>query len=128
MTKNKLLIILSAVVICACVVGAILVNMSLHNVLETMKFIEGRYRGGRFVDYDNSIGVESADDIGYWYKDGKYVVKYGKLELAFSEKNLRDPVYQQACKNIGLEAKGNLEEHKVVWYFQGQRLEEWVPN
>ena len=126
--QQKAMVIVAALVLCLAAVFAILMNMSLESTMDTMEFIAGRYRSGSFVDYDHSIEVESAKDIGYWNKGTTWYIKYGKLELEFTKKNLQDPEYLKAIAAIGLDVRGNLEENNLRWYWNGVELEEWVPN
>lgn len=126
--KQKVLVIIGALVLILFTVGAILLNMGLEDTMDTMEFISGRLRGGHFVDYDNSIGVESAEDIGYWNKGTTWYVKFGKLELEFTKQNLQDPEYLKAIDACGLDVKGDLEANELRWYWCGEQLKEWVPN
>lgn len=126
--KNKIMVVLAAVVLCAAAAIAIVVNMKLEDTMDTMEFIAGRYRGGVFIDYDHSINVESAKDIGYWNKGTTWYVKFGKLQLKFTKENLKDPAYLEAIAAIGLDVRGNLEDNNLRWYWCGEQLEEWVPN
>ena len=126
--NQKAMVVMSAIVICALTAGAITMNMNLDDTMDTLEFIAGRYRGGRFIDYDNSIAVESSKDIGYWNEGTTWYVKYGKLELEFTKKNLQDPEYLKAIAAIGLDVRGNLEENELSWYWREEELEEWVPN
>lgn len=127
--KQKVIIVLSAVVICALALGAVLLNMNLEDTMDTLEFIAGRYRGsGIFIDYDNSIGVESIDDIGYWNKGTTWYVMYGKLELTFTKKDLQDKEMLKAIAAVGLDVRGDLESNQLTWYWCGDKLEEWVPQ
>lgn len=126
--KQKVLAVISALAIVLVAVVAVYINVNLEDTMDTMEFIAGRYRGGSFVDYDNSIDVESAKDIGYWNKGTTWYVKFGKLELKFTKQDLQDPAYLEAISAIGLDVRGNLEENNLKWYWGGEELEEWVPN
>lgn len=129
MAKQKVLIVIAAFVITLLAAAAVLYNMTLNNTMDTMEFIAGRYKGGTmFVDYDNSIGVDEVTDVGYWYKDNCWYVKYGKLLLEFTKKDLEDANMLSAIGQIGLDVRGNLEENNLRWYFAGEELEEWVPS
>lgn len=126
--KQKVLIIIAALAICLVAAGAILMNMNLESTMDTMEFIAGRYRSGSFIDYDHSIDVESAADIGYWNKGTTWYIKFGKLELEFTKKDLQDPKYLEAIAAIGLDVRGDLETNQLRWYWGGVELKEWVPN
>lgn len=129
MVKQKVFIFLGAIAICVAATLAIVLNLSLEDTMDTMEFIAGRYKGGTlFVDYDNSIGVDSTDDVGYWRKGDNWYIKYGKLELEFTPKDLTDQKMLAAIGQIGLDVRGNLETNELTWYFAGEKLEEWVPN
>ena len=84
--------------------------------------------GGAFVDYDGSIAVESAEDLGWWKKDGNWYVMYGKLQLEFTPKQLRDPAHLEMIGRIGLDIRGDLEEGDLRFFWLGTELEEWVPQ
>lgn len=127
--KQKVMVAVGALVVTLGFAAAVLYNVSLGGTMDTMEFIAGRYKGGgRFVDYDNSIAVESHEDIGYWNKGTTWYIKYGKLQLEFTEKDLRDPNMLEGIAAIGLDVRGNLEENQLTWYWCGEKLEEWVPN
>lgn len=127
--KQKILIVIGALVICTATILAIYMNVSLEDTMDTMEFIAGRYRGGgQFVDYDNSIGVESSKNIGYWNKGSTWYVMYGKLELEFTKKDLQDKEILKAIAAIGLDVRGDLESNQLTWYWCGEELEEWVPQ
>lgn len=129
MVKQKVFVFIGAIVICVAATLAVVLNLSLEDTMDTMEFIAGRYKGGTlFVDYDNSIGVESASDVGYWQKGNNWYIKYGKLELEFTPKDLADEKMLEAIGQIGLDVRGNLETNELTWYFAGVKLEEWVPN
>lgn len=128
MTKQRLLIILSAVFIIAVAVIAVVINMNLHSTMRTMKFIEGRYRGSYFVDHDQTICVESSKDIGWYRRGTSWCIKFGKLELEFTKNMLRDQKVLHQLKCIGMDVRGNLEENDLRWYWQNEQIEEWVPS
>lgn len=129
MLKQKILVVVGAFVIFIGFAAAILWNLSLQDTMDTIEFIAGRYKGsGVYVDYDNSIAVKSAKDIGYWNKGTDWYVKYGKLELKFTKQNLQDPEYLKGIKAIGLDVRGSLEDNSLTWWYEGTQLEEWVPN
>lgn len=89
--KTKFGIIAVVAIIVIVSIGAVLINYNLHSTMKTMQFIEGRIRpGGTIVDYDQSICVESAEDLGWWKKGGNWYVMYGKLQLEFTPKQLED--------------------------------------
>ena len=128
MVKQKLLIILSAMAIVTIAVVAVLINQNLHSTMRTMQFIEGRWRGGYFVDHDQSICVETVKDIG-WYRRGvDWSIKFGKLELKFTKRMLKDPNVLLQMKKIGMDVRGDLEKEDLRWYWNNQQIEEWVPN
>lgn len=126
--KGKFGTIIIAIVICALAGGALYLNMNLHSTTKTMAFIEGRMRGSYFVDYDNSIGVESSKDIGWWKKDGNWYVMYGKLQLEFTKKQLQDQKFLEQVGRIGLDIRGDLEGGNLTFYWNDEELEEWVPR
>lgn len=84
--------------------------------------------GGTFVDYDHSIDVASADDLGWWEKDGKWYVMYGKLQLEFTKEQLRDKTFLEQVKCIGLDIRGDLDEGRLRFYWFDTELEQWVPR
>ena len=127
--KTKLGIIVAVILLTVTAVVAVVVNYNLHSTMETMKFIEGRLRpGGAFVDYDQSICVESAEDLGWWEKGGNWYVMYGKLQLEFTPEQLKDPVVLEQIGRIGLDIRGDLDEGNLRFYWFGTQLEEWVPR
>ncbi len=127
--KQRIMIIIGALAICAAAVFAIYINMNLGSTMDTLEFISSRYRGGGlFVDYDNSIAVESAEDIGYWNEGTTWYVKFGKLELVFTHEDLQDPEMLKAIAAVGLDVRGKLEDNNLRWYWAGEELKEWVPN
>ena len=127
--KQKLLTVLSALVLVLAAGLAVYINSSLDDTMSTINFIAGRYKGsGVFVDYDNSIGVKTADDIGYWYKKGNWYIKYGKLQLEFTPKMLEDPEYIKGIAAIGLDARGSISDGSLRWFWCDEELEVWVPN
>lgn len=127
--KTKFGIITAVVLIIAVAAGAVLINVNLQSTMKTMQFIEGRMRpGGSFVDYDNSIGVESAEDLGWWYKDGNWYVMYGKLQLEFTPKQLQDPAFLAQISRIGIDIHGDLHEGNLRFFWMETELEEWVPQ
>lgn len=127
MGKQKAMVVIGGLFIIALAIGGILLNMNLHSTMKSMKFIEGRYRGGSFVDYDNSIAVHSADDLG-WYKKSTntWLVKYGKIGLEFTKQQLQDPAILEEIDKIGLDVRGDLEEGDLRWYWCGVELKELV--
>jgi hypothetical protein len=125
---GKFGIVLTAVIIVVLVGAGIYLNMNLKTTDDTLVFIESRMRGGgEFLDYDNAIGVSSIEDIGWWKKDGKWYILFGKLELEFTPKNLQDKEFLAKVKKIGIDIRGNLEEGDLTFYWLGNKLEEWVP-
>lgn len=126
--KNKFGIIVSVILIVVIAASAVLINYNLHSTMRTMKFIEGRLRNGTFVDYDQSICVESAEDLGWWKKDGNWYVMYGKLQLEFTPKQLQDRTFLEQVSRIGLDIRGNLEDGDLHFYWFDTELEEWVPR
>ena len=93
-----------------------------------MQFIEGRLRNGTFIDYDHSIDVESAEDLGWWKKDGNWYIMYGKLQLEFTPDQLRDPTFLEQVGRIGLDIRGDLDSGNLHFYWFNTELEEWVPR
>lgn len=127
--KQKVFIFIGALAVILFAAGAIILNLSLDDTMDTMEFIAGRYRGGGiFIDYDNSIGVESIGDIGYWNKGTTWYVQYGKLELEFTKKELQDKNMLEAIGAIGLDVRGDLEANDLRWYWCDEELERWVPK
>ena len=127
--KTKFGIIAVVAIIVIVSIGAVLINYNLHITMKTMQFIEGRIRpGGTIVDYDQSICVESAEDLGWWKKDGNWYVMYGKLQLEFTPKQLEDQAFLEQVGRIGLDIRGDLEEGNLRFYWYGTELEEWVPR
>ena len=127
--KTKFGIIAVVAIIVIVSIGAVLINYNLHSAMKTMQFIEGRIRpGGTIVDYDQSICVESAEDLGWWKKDGNWYVMYGKLQLEFTPKQLEDQKFLEQVGRIGLDIRGDLEEGNLRFYWYGTELEEWVPR
>ena len=104
--KTKFGIIAVVAIIVIVSIGAVLINYNLHSTMKTMQFIEGRIRpGGTVVDYDQSICVESAEDLGWWKKDGNWYVMYGKLQLEFTPKQLEDQAFLEQVGRIGLDIR-----------------------
>ena len=126
--KSKIGIVVAVILIVAVAAGAVLINYNLHSTMKTMQFIEGRLRNGAFVDYDQSICVESAEDLGWWKKDGNWYVMYGKLQLEFTPDQLKDPNFLAQVGRIGLDIRGDLEEGNLRFYWFDTELEEWVPR
>ena len=127
--KTKFGIIAVVAIIVIVSIGAVLINYNLHSTMKTMQLIEGRIRpGGTIVDYDQSICVESAEDLGWWKKDGNWYVMYGKLQLEFTPKQLEDQAFLEQVGRIGLDIRGDLEEGNLRFYWYGTELEEWVPR
>lgn len=127
--KSKFGIIVAVVLTVAIASGALILNANLHSTMRTMQFIEGRMRpGGAFIDYDHSIDVETAEDIGWWYKHGNWYIMYGKLQLEFTPEQLRDPKYLEQIGRIGLDIRGSLDEKDLRFFWLGTELEEWVPD
>lgn len=127
--KTKFGIIAVVAIIVIVSIGAVLINYNLHSTMKTMQFIEGRIRpSGTIVDYDQSICVESAEDLGWWKKDGNWYVMYGKLQLEFTPKQLEDQKFLEQVGRIGLDIRGDLEEGNLRFYWYGTELEEWVPR
>lgn len=126
--KNKFGIVIAVVLIVSVSAAAIIINYNLHSTMKTMAFIESRLRNGAFVDYDQSICVESVKDLGWWKKDGNWYVMYGKLQLEFTPKQLRDQTFLAQVGRIGLDIRGDLEEGVLHFYWFGEELEEWVPR
>ena len=124
MVKQKMLVIFGAMFLIGFVVVGVLINSNLHSTMRTMQFIEGRYKHGKFIDYDNSIAVESADDLGWFRKKGNWYVRYGKLELEFTKSQLKDENILKMLPKIGLDVRGNLEEGDLKWYWEGVELRE----
>lgn len=129
MLKQKIAIIFGALLIIGIGVGAIWFNMSLSTNLETLNFIANRYRGGGvFIDYDESIGVTSSKDIGYWRKGDNWNLQYGKLGIELTHKDLQNKEILTALANCGIDVRGNLDENDLRWYWCGEELEEWVSH
>ena len=126
--KTKFGIISTVVIVIAVAVGAVLINYNLHSTFKTMQFIEGRLRNGTFIDYDHSIDVESAEDLGWWKKDGNWYIMYGKLQLEFTPDQLRDPTFLEQVGRIGLDIRGDLDSGNLHFYWFNTELEEWVPR
>lgn len=126
--KTKFSIIVATVLILVIAIGAVLVNYNLHSTMNTMQFIESRLRNGVFIDYDHSIDVESAEDLGWWKKGGNWYVMYGKLQLEFTPKQLQDKEFLAQVARIGLDIRGQLDEGNLHFYWFGTELEEWVPR
>lgn len=126
--KQKVMIVISALAIVLCASIAIYINMNLSTTMDTLEFIAGRYRGGTFIDHDHSIEVDGPEDIGYWNKGTTWYVKFGKLELEFTKKDLQDPEMKEAIAAVGLDVKGNLENNDLRWFWGDEELERWVPN
>ena len=127
--KTKFGIIAVVAIIVIVSIGAVLINYNLHSTMKTMQVSEGRIRpGGTIVDYDQSICVESAEDLGWWKKDGNWYVMYGKLQLEFTPKQLEDQKFLEQVGRIGLDIRGDLEEGNLRFYWYGTELEEWVPR
>lgn len=127
--KNKFGIGVAVVLIIAIAAGAILINYNLHSTMKTMRFIESRLRpGGTFVDYDHSIDVASAEDLGWWEDGGNWYIMYGKLQLEFTPDQLKDPVYLEQIGRIGLDIRGDLDEGNLHFYWFDTELKEWVPQ
>ena len=121
-------IILTALVLVAVTGFAIYLNSGLESTYDTMEFIRGRYDGGKFIDYDRAIAVDSVDDIGWW-KDGEnWYVQYGKLSLKFTPKDLKDPKFLEMVKAIGLDIYGNVDAGCLKFYWQEIELKELVPQ
>lgn len=121
-------IILSAVILSAVVLFAVYLTSSLDSTYETMELIHSRYKGGRFVDYDRTICVETADDIGWWKEGDNWIVQYGKLGLKFTPKDLKDPKFLAMVKSIGIEIYGNVDGGNLRFYWQEVELKELVPQ
>jgi len=127
--KMKISIIVSAIVITVITGVAVYINAGLHSTRDTMEFIASRKRpDGSFLDYDHSIDVYSADDLG-WYKDGdNWYVLYGKLQLEFTPEQLADESFMKLVNSIDLDVKGNIEEGTLRFYWRGEKLDECVPQ
>jgi hypothetical protein len=104
-------------------------NYGIQDTTAIMDFIESRLRGsGTFADYDGSIGIESAEDLGWWKKGENWYVMYGKLQLKFTPERLQDQEFLKKIGSIGLDIRGDLEEGKLSFYWFGTKLKEWVPQ
>lgn len=126
--NSKAGIIVSLFLLFTVSVAAVVVNTNLHSTEKTMLFIEERLRNGSFIDYDQSICVESAEDIGWWKKGNNWYIMYGKLQLEFTPKQLRDPDFLALVGRIGLDIRGDLDAGDLRFYWYDTELAEWVPR
>ena len=120
-------IIITALLIVVVAGFAVYLNSNLGTTYETMELIQSRYKGGRFVDYDRTICVESPEDLGWWKEREDWYVQYGKLCLKFTPKDLKDPKFMTMVNAIGLEIKGDVDEGHLRFFWQETELKELVP-
>ena len=128
MLRSRFAIIITAIVIVPLAGGAIYLNANLHNTKETMAFIESRIGPTGFVDWDQTICVESIDDIGWFKKKDNWYIQFGKLRLEFSPRNLRDKDFLAQAQRIGIDVRGNLEEENLRFYWHDEEIQEWVAS
>lgn len=78
----------------------------------------------KFIDYDTSIGVYSADDLGYVVNSNSISLHYGKKVIDIKKKSLSDPEFIADMKSIGIEFWYHEDEMKITYW--GEEIEEWV--
>lgn len=128
MFRSKFVVIIPAILIVVVAAAAFTLSSHLNTTVNTMQFIESRLRGGKIIDYDQSIAVDSVEDIGWWKKDDVWYIMYGKLQLELPTKKLKDKLFLEKLGRIGIDIRGNLEEGRLRFYWFGAEVKEWVPQ
>lgn len=94
-----------------------------YNALNMIRSrIDGR---NRLIDYDNEIGVESIEDIGFKVKDNKIYLTYGKVQFELGDKELLDKDFLTGLKQIGIEIKRNSKGEYILYYW-GEKVQKWA--
>lgn len=92
----------------------------------TLNLIKGRMNGRlELVDYDDTISVDSVDDIGFQVKDKKILIYFGKLSFKIGKADLENLDFMKAMKSIGLEIKKNKSGQYYVTYW-GEEVARWA--
>jgi len=117
-----LLLSLTVVVCVGC--GLFYYNRNVQStaVIEEIKILQRA--PNKFIDYDTSIGVSSADDLGYVVNDSSISLHYGKKVIDIKKKSLKDPEFMADLKSIGIEFWYHDEDMKITYW--GEEIEEWV--
>lgn len=127
--RRRLGILLSALVLIVFAGGGVILNMDLSSVTDSVQFIYSRLRGdGTFIDYDNSIQVDSVSDIGWWEKNGKWYVMYGAIPLEFTKSQLQNQEFLDMLSEIGLEVYGDVASGSISFTWFGDKVAEWLPK
>ena len=119
-------IVAPLLIICAVFLG-IYVNRvhKLNNAYDQVDYIASYVRNGELQDYANKIGMRDPEKDIRWYKDGDTVqVEFGYMNMMFEVQDLLTEQSKLSLGRIGINFE--VENNKLVMYYNGQLIERWV--
>ena len=77
---------------------------------------------GKLNDFQNNIGVKTADDIKYYVYDGKVRIEFGKQILEWDKKEFYTDDTKHNLELIGVECEIDKKTKALVMYWGGTKL------
>ena len=93
-----------------------------------IQFIKDHMYNGEILDMQNEVSVESADDIKWYYLDGKEIIciEYGKVLLKYKMEDFIKPETIKDLNDVLITVKQNKETLEFTLYFDGEELPRYV--
>lgn len=116
------------------VAGLVFVGLWLNqhgtvNNTKNIEYILAHCYNNKLIDLQNEIGVQSVDDLKWYYDDhDTIVIEYGKILLKYTLKDFVRADIQQGLNSIFITTKQHPETLKFRLFWNGQEIPEYVKN
>lgn len=119
-----------ASVITFALLGLVVFWFAQHDAVNNTKnieFIEAHMYNGKVIDLQNEVGVQSVDDVRWYYDDHDVIViEYGKIMLKYKLTDFVTKDIQDALNRILITTEQNKVSLEFTLYWDGQEITKYV--